>query len=253
LVEIEKTIKLVIDIIGDWAIFQKNWVYLHGIFELEEISRQLVQENKHFISIDSYYRNNIKLFEQNPQAYRVCFRENFSGQLQKSNADCDFIRAGLTYFLEKKRNKFPRLYFLSNEELIDIFGRGPDLIDELMENKNKAFLINLFEGIDQVQFSEYQEITHMISREGERMKLKHDVITFNNAIETWLIQLERSMILTVKDYLFLTFEQLDTQDLEDWVTQWPAQTTFLSSQIWFTKKVEAIYQGTMERERYLRN
>jgi hypothetical protein len=39
----------------------------------------------------------------------------------------------LTDFLVKKRASFPRLFFLSNEELIDIFGRSDDLIDMLME------------------------------------------------------------------------------------------------------------------------
>jgi hypothetical protein len=43
----------------------------------------------------------------------------------KNNQDCEIIRSGLTDYLEKKRGKFPRLFFLSNEELIDIFGKGP--------------------------------------------------------------------------------------------------------------------------------
>jgi hypothetical protein len=34
------------------------------------------------------------------------------------------IRSGLGGFLERKRGKFPRLFFLSNEELVDIFGKG---------------------------------------------------------------------------------------------------------------------------------
>jgi hypothetical protein len=42
----------------------------------------------------------------------------------KCNGDCEHIRGGLMEFLERKRGKFPRLFFLSNEELIDIFGKG---------------------------------------------------------------------------------------------------------------------------------
>ena len=30
----------------------------------------------------------------------------------------------LNQFLEQKRDQFPRLYFLSNEELVDIFGNS---------------------------------------------------------------------------------------------------------------------------------
>lgn len=35
--------------------------------------------------------------------------------------ECEAISKGLGDFLEYKREKFPRLYFLSNEEIVDIF------------------------------------------------------------------------------------------------------------------------------------
>jgi len=61
-------------------------------------------------------------------------------QLKKANNDSDSVREGLTAFLEQKREAFPRLYFLSNEELIDIFGRADDLIDELIYGTRAAFI-----------------------------------------------------------------------------------------------------------------
>lgn len=42
------------------------------------------------------------------------------------------------------------------------------------------------------------------------------------------------------------------QDAEAWVSEWPGQATFLSSQIWFTMRVEAIFAGSADRERALR-
>jgi len=56
--------------------------------------------------------------------YRINAKENFLTILMKNNQDCDIIRTGLLDFLERRRGKFPRLFFLSNEELIDIFGKG---------------------------------------------------------------------------------------------------------------------------------
>jgi hypothetical protein len=51
---------------------------------------------------------------------------------------------GLIQFLESKREKFPRLYFASNEELLEIFSKG-----RVTNPKERtAFLKNLFEGID---------------------------------------------------------------------------------------------------------
>jgi hypothetical protein len=70
------------------------------------------------------------------------------------------------------------LFFLSNEELIDIFGKGPDLIDSIIEDESRSFINNIFEGIDMVKFHPItQEITHMVSKEGEEVHLKKEVPT----------------------------------------------------------------------------
>ena len=109
-------------------------------------------------------------------------------------------------FLERRRGKFPRLFFLSNEELIDIFGRGPQLVESLMEGASQGFVTNLFEGV--VRFHEVsQEIIHLLSREGEEVRLVKEVVTRNtNGPDSWLKQLEASMVLTMKDAVFLTYE-----------------------------------------------
>jgi hypothetical protein len=43
--------------------------------------------------------------------------------IRKANTDSDVVKEGLHKFLEKKRSAFPRLYFLSNEELFDLYGK----------------------------------------------------------------------------------------------------------------------------------
>lgn len=90
-------------------------------------------------------------------------------------------------FLEKRRTKFPRLFFLSNEELIDIFGKGPQLVESMIEGASQGFVSNLFEGVDTVRFHEVsQEITHMLSKEGEEVHLVKEVVTRNFGPDSWL-------------------------------------------------------------------
>ena len=144
-------------------------------------------------------------------------------------------------FLEKKRGKFPRLFFLSNEELIDIFGKGPMLVESIIENPSRSFIQNIFEGIDQVVFSDAQDITHMISKDGEEVHLYREVMTRNISVDNWLRYLEQRMEETVKNAVFLTFEGLDKQEFEEWVQSWPGQALYVSSQIWFTMRVQSIF------------
>ncbi len=90
--------------------------------------------------------------------------------LQKMISDCESIGKGLGEFLEFKREKFPRLYFLSNEEIVEIFG-----IDKLIgaskgvkDAPKRTFITNLFEGVETLKFKDNdQAILGLRSKEGE--------------------------------------------------------------------------------------
>jgi len=57
-------------------------------------------------------------------------------------AKLDYLMKALVRYLEAKRSHFPRLYFLSNEEIIGIVGMMEDIY---MLQRN---LYKMFEGID---------------------------------------------------------------------------------------------------------
>jgi hypothetical protein len=46
--EIEKIIKNVVELLGEWTILQRNFLYLNGIFILDEIAKSLPAEAKFF-------------------------------------------------------------------------------------------------------------------------------------------------------------------------------------------------------------
>ena len=209
------------------------------------------------MQVQALYNTTTQSFQAAPQVYRINSRENFLTILMKNTQECEHIRGGLVDFLERRRGKFPRLFFLSNEELIDIFGKGPQLVESMIDGASQGFVSNLFEGVDVVRFHEItQEITHMLSKEGEEVHLVKEVMTRNTqGPDSWLKQLEASMVITMKDAVFLTFEQMGLQEVEQWISSWPGQATFLASQLWFTMKVHAIFTGSAERaerERTLR-
>jgi dynein heavy chain len=96
-------------------------------------------------------------------------------------------------FLEKKRGKFPRLFFLSNEELIEIFGKGNMLVQSMREDESKSFIGNIFEGVDKVIFGSNEELSHMVSKDGEEVHLFKEVLTRNIAVDKWLLRFEDLM------------------------------------------------------------
>ena len=192
-----------------------------------------------------------------PQVYKISHRDNFLNQLKKLNQDADNIKQGLAVFLEAKRAYFPRLYFISNEELIDVYGRSDQVITSLIENKPLAFLQNLFEGIYIVKVNPgNRKIISMCSKSGEEVPLVEEVPTQGVSPEVWLRNLEAVMIKSLKYQIFYTYHEMDmdlpkvpeTQRdfnkfmatkvsherkvrgsfLRNWLRVWPCQCTYLA-------------------------
>jgi len=61
---------------------------------------------------------------------RNCLRallvKNFLHLLNELNHKFEQIQKNLNQFLEAKRGQFPRFYFLSNEDLLEIIGQSKD-------------------------------------------------------------------------------------------------------------------------------
>lgn len=197
--------------------------------------------------------------------------------LKKLNQDADGIKQGLAVFLEQKRAYFPRLYFISNEELIDVFGRSDEVITDLINNKPLAFLTNLFEGIDIVKVDKGSRKIHALcAKSGEEVPLVENVATSGISPEIWLKNLEAVMVASLRHEIFFSYLEMDEDmpevpetlrdynkfmatkssherkvkgsSLRRWLKAWPSQCTYLAQQIWFTKKVVSICESAVDRK-----
>lgn len=59
-------------------------------------------------------------------AYRALIVKGFINILQELNKKLESIQKSLNQFLESKRTQFPRFYFLSNDDLLEIIGQAKD-------------------------------------------------------------------------------------------------------------------------------
>jgi selenophosphate synthetase-related protein len=61
----------------------------------------------------------------------------------------------------------------------------------------------------------------MKSKDGEIVKLNKPVFTNRVDVDSWLKSFQNSMILSIKDALFKTFEKQDSLDMEEWISEFP--------------------------------
>lgn len=84
--------------------------------------------------------------------------------LKDNNEKLEGINHSLQVLLEKNRNTFPRFYFLSDDEVIDII--ATDKLDKLQGMLNK-----IFDGITLLKMDDSGiNATHMVSKEKESVK-----------------------------------------------------------------------------------
>ncbi|XP_044530905.1 dynein axonemal heavy chain 14 [Gracilinanus agilis] len=214
----------------EWIMCQRNWLYLEPIFLAPEIQRQLPAEAVLFGEVTTMWREITTRIENKTDALRIVISVTVLELLQSISANLEKIKRSLEEYLEVKRVIFPRFYFLSNAELLDI----------LAESKNpeavQPHLMKCFENIRHL-FIWRKEIgpplvTLIISSEGEGLLLPKKVRVRTN-VEQWLVNVEKNMFEAVKMFLNKGIDQFDRENFRNWVQSHPGQVILLVSQIMF--------------------
>ena len=89
--------------------------------------------------------------------------------------------------MDSKRVSFPRFYFLSNDELIDILANSQNL--DIIQGHLKT----CFDNIVRLDIEADGEITHMNSAEKEKVEFKKPIKTKATQVEVWLMELQKAM------------------------------------------------------------
>jgi dynein heavy chain, axonemal len=120
------TLKRISDILEEWAKLQINWMYLQPIFDSPDIAKQLHKESKIFKQTDSFWKAIINRSREHPNVMKICNFEDLLDKIKENNNSLDVIQKSLNNYLESKRAKFARFFFLSNNELLEILSQAKD-------------------------------------------------------------------------------------------------------------------------------
>ena len=229
-------IQAVLDV---WLKVQATWLYLEPIFGSADIMKQMPAEGKKFQIVDSTWRGAISGAKQNPKAVKAMRQEGLLAKMQDAHKLLDEIQKGLNAYLETKRLYFPRFFFLSNDELLEILSETKD------PQRVQPHLKKCFEGIAKLEFGEAGEILKMFSSDGEMVELspKPDGSYINPAdangcVEVWLVEVEATMRRTVARFMDDCTRAYPTSERVDWAREWPGQAVLGVSQVYWTQQIE---------------
>lgn len=126
-------------------------------------------EGRRFAAVDKMWRGTLESAIRDPRVLIVMAIDNLKNNFIEANKLLDQVQKGLNDYLETKRQAFPRFFFLSNDELLDVLSETKD------PKRVVPHLPKCFEAIVNVEFEANLDITAMISAEKERVALSRPV------------------------------------------------------------------------------
>ncbi|CAB0007833.1 unnamed protein product [Nesidiocoris tenuis] len=271
----EKTLGLVLDVLEHALIVQKNYIYLEvcvngyqtqilnlhfmllellvrtfpqNIFTGEDISKQLPKEADNFDRIAREWRFITKHMNKVKSAIKAC---SFPGLLKTEKKliyGLEIIMRALEKYLETKRRVFPRFYFISNDDLLEILGSS-----KRQENIQPHFK-KCFDNINKVKMQRLPNKVEgygMSSADGEYVAFSKP-ISLEGPVEDWLCDLEDIMRITLRDQLKIVRVDLrmNLKNRDKWIMDHPGQLCITASQLQWTTDVTKTLQQCRSLENH---
>ena len=228
-------------ILSLWQRVQEHWLYLEPIYTTEDIAAQMQTESRQFKDVDTTWKTIMEMVQENPNVIHITESNGVMDMLSKSDNTVKDILKGLDKYLNKKCLDFPRLFFLSRQEVLGLLSETRD------PTRTKDYLRLCFSGIHALDFDELQEIQSMQSVKGERIPFPAPIRTRDarGCVEKWLVQIEEGMKSAVRDIIDGALETVVNAARSEWVQEWPCQAVLVAAFLDATAaSQEAIKGGT---------
>ncbi|KAL7983007.1 hypothetical protein Chor_013613 [Crotalus horridus] len=277
----ERCLSLILEVIEMLLTVQRQWMYLENIFLGEDIRKQLPGESSSFDNINGSWKTIMDRFVKDNNALRATHYPGLLDKLVEMNTALEDIQKSLDMYLETKRHIFPRFYFLSNDDLLEILGqsRNPEAVQPHLKKcfdnikclkiqkaqRSRSSLDQETIGtplekrsspfLPQIGASNRSEALGMFSLDGEYVDFTHSVL-LEGPVEEWLCDVERAMRWTLREVLRncrLALKKMLTKR-DKWVKEWPGQMVITASQIQWTADVSKCLATCKERgdKKYLK-
>ncbi|KAI4493969.1 hypothetical protein M0802_009345 [Mischocyttarus mexicanus] len=224
-----------------WFEVQRTWMHLESIFmSSEDIRRQLPVDAERFNKIDKEFKEMTTEMAKTPNVVEATNKEGLVAALDILQKELILCEKALAEYLETKRLAFPRFYFVSSSDLLDILSNGnqPKIVAK--------HLTKLFDSMARLKFDDSDEettkrVSGMFAKDGEYVEFCNCEMICDGPVEAWLNRLQLSMRVSIRHYFSEAVIAYEEKPREQWLFDYPAQVSLCGTQIWWTTEVNMAF------------
>jgi len=234
---IDSLLKKATELFEAVLLVQKQWIYLENIFQgAGDIAEQLPLASDKFARVHKDVSTTILQLQEQENLHAILNCNDISIQsLHDIFRRMEEISCSLNKYLESKRRSFPRFYFISDDDLLEMIGRSsqPQLIQKYVKK--------CFEGIHTLKLAKNHDGSWIAlggdSADDESIMFEKSV-PIVGSIEVWLEQIQSQMKATMITSLENAFRDRKALKPQEWVPKWQGQLLITSGALAYTKRCQ---------------
>ncbi|XP_043925655.1 dynein axonemal heavy chain 17-like [Protopterus annectens] len=211
------------NVISIWTEVQRTWAHLESIFiGTEDIRIQLPEDSKRFDKIDKDFKEIMAEGLKTPNVVEATNKPGLYEKLEGLQESLALCEKALAEYLETKRLAFPRFYFISSADLLDILSKGNNPVEACIH------LSKLFDSMAKLKFkmnTADQPLKiglGMFSKENEYVEFDSEC-DCSGQVEHWLNNVLKRMCATLRHAISEAVVTYEEKPREQWIFDYPAQ------------------------------
>ena len=204
--DFQKNLAKIQDIVDRLAQLQAKFLFFDDLFLSPDLKKHLSNESIVFENASKLLLALYRRVESRSNAMGIWRTQQLEDHLAKVTAAFDQLQVNVESHLVQKRQRFGRLYLLTNEEMLDLMGN-------FYKNTSvfNAYLNKMFDSVSAIKVIEdmgESAICGIVSPNGELMQFSEIPFNSKGALEEVLEQLQTVMKTKIKELIFKRFDEL---------------------------------------------
>jgi dynein heavy chain len=241
---------------------QRTWSYLEPLFiGSEEVKRELPEDAKRFAAIDANVKKELKDAWQTKNVNKSCNNPGLLKRFENIQEQLEICKKSLADFLDGRRRQFPRYYFTSEADLLDILSNG-STPENILKHTAKVYLSCKTLELDANERTPEDRpyATFWVSGVGSENVEFEPKVPLNGKVEIYQQTILDAMKQTLFNNLVRSVDRYSSMSRSDWLMHKkpdpnpkgdasdPAQIILLSLAIFYVQEVEQVFVDFVEKQ-----